>query len=274
MTRLPDSGNLFQSGALWAWIALVLLLLYVPMLPPPLFSLGEQGIAQALREPSLAAYAAVWRQTVLMDAVVNSIQVALVVGLLTPVLALLAAMAVRDLRIPRIVMVLMLVPLFIPGVSMGLATAFLFQRLGLEPSLVSICLVNILWALPFAFLIVLTVLSGFDTAQNEAAWMLGSNRWRAFWDVEFPSIRSGVMGASTFSMILSFNETARTSLVQGAHNTVQTYIWSSYKQVGLSPTLYALMTILIVCTLVLVLAFWAAEHARNRARGSVHPQEP
>ena len=35
-----------------------------------------------------------------------------------------------------------------------------------------------------------------------------------------------------------------------------------------------LMTILIVFTLVLVLAFWTAEHARNRARGSVDPPEP
>jgi spermidine/putrescine transport system permease protein len=29
---------------------------------------------------------------------------------------------------------------------------------------------------------------------------------------------------------------------------VQTYIWSTYKQIGLSPTLYALMTLLILLT--------------------------
>lgn len=262
-----------MSVTLWAWIGAVLLLLYVPMLPPLLFSLGDRGVAQALSDPSLAAYAAIWKHAVLMDAVVNSIGVAIVVGVVTPALALLAAMAVRELGIPRIVMVLMLVPLFIPSVSMGLATAFLFERLGLDPSLLSICLVNILWALPFAFLIVLTVMSSYDTVQTEAAWMLGSNRWQAFRSVEFPAIRSGVIGASTFSMILSFNETARTSLVQGAHNTVQTYIWSSYKQVGLTSTLYALMTILILLTLLMVMAFWAAEHARNRSLAKALPQE-
>jgi ABC-type spermidine/putrescine transport system permease subunit II len=190
--------------------------------------------------------------------------VALVVGLVTPTLAVLAAMAVRELRIPRVVLLLTLLPLFIPGVSMGLATAFLFERVGLEPSLLSIYIVNVLWALPFAFLVVLTTMSNFDTVQLEAAWILGSNRWRAFWDVEFPSIRPGVVGAATFSMILSFNETARTSLVQGANNTVQTYIWSTYKQVGLSPTLYALMTLLILVTLVLVLGFWSASGAHTR----------
>jgi len=122
-------------------------------------------------------------------AIWNSLGVALVVGIVTPVLAVLAAMAVRELRIPRLVMLLTLLPLFIPGVSMGLATAFLFERMGLEPSLLSVCIVNVLWALPFAFLVVLTVMSTFDTAQLEAAWMLAANRWHAFLDVEFPSIR-------------------------------------------------------------------------------------
>ena len=40
--------------------------------------------------------------------------------------------------------------------------------------------------------------------------------------------------------------------MQGRYNTVQTYIWSTYKQIGLSPALYALMTLLILLTLALV----------------------
>jgi len=85
--------------------------------------------------------------------------------------------------------------------------------------------------------------------------MRGANRLQAFVDVELPLIRPGVLGAATFSLILSFNETIRTAAVQGGQNTVQTYIWSTYKQVGLSPTLYALMSLLIVLTLTLVAAF-------------------
>jgi spermidine/putrescine transport system permease protein len=261
-----NHGGVVARYAMWAWTVAALVLLYLPMLPPPIFSLGDKGVAQALSHPSLAAYADILDQSVLLQAIWNSLGVALVVGLATPALAVLAAMAVRELRIPRVVLLLTLLPLFIPGVSMGLATAFLFERMGLEPSLFSICIVNVLWALPFAFLVVLTAMSSFDTVQLEAAWMLGSNRWRAFWDIEFPSIRSGVVGAATFSMILSFNETVRTSLVQGANNTVQTYIWSTYKQVGLSATLYALMTALILVTLVLVFAFWSISGARTRSR--------
>jgi spermidine/putrescine transport system permease protein len=256
---------------MWTWTGVALVLLYLPMLPPPIFSLGDAGVAQALSHPSLAAYGQIWGQPVLLQAIWNSLGVALVVGMVTPTLAVLAAMAVRELRVPRLVLLLTLLPLFIPGVSMGLATAFLFERMGLEPSLLSICIVNVLWALPFAFLLVLTVMSNFDRAQLEAAWMLGSNPWHAFWDVEFPAIRPGITGAATFSMILSFNETARTSLVQGANNTVQTYIWSTYKQIGLSPALYALMTLLIMVTLVLVVAFWTATAAQDHSSAAPPP---
>jgi spermidine/putrescine transport system permease protein len=142
---------------------------------------------------------------------------------------------------------------FIPGISMGLATALFFRQLGVPSSLLSICVVHVLWALPFATLIILTVMATFDPVYLEAAYMTGASRWRAFRDVEFPLIRPGILGAATFSMILSFNETVRTSLVQGPLNTVQTYIWSTYLQVGLSPSLYALMSLLILVTVVLLL---------------------
>jgi hypothetical protein len=50
---------------------------------------------------------------------------------------------------------------------------------------------------------------------------------------------------------------------------VQTYIWATYKQVGLSPALYALMSLLIVLTLLLVAAFVVAGARRGRASGLV-----
>jgi len=146
----------------------------------------------------------------------------------------------------------MFLPLFVPGVSMGLASALFFRVLGIAPSLTTITLVQILWALPFATLVVLTAMSTFDPVYLEAAYMSGANRWRAFRDIELPLIWPGISGAATFSLILSFNETIRTSIVQGPLNTVQTYIWSTYKQIGLSPTLYALMTLLIGVTVGLV----------------------
>ena len=236
----------------WGYIALVLIFLYVPLIPPVLFSLGAgEGGSGAW---TLRWYAEMWRNPILTSSMITTLEIGVVVAIAATALGLAAAMAIRELRIPRLVLLLMLLPLFIPGVSMGLATAFFFRQLGLAPSPLTIAIVQMLWALPFATLVVLTAMSTFDPIYLEAAYLSGANRPRAFFDVELPLIWPGISSAATFSLILSFNETIRTSIVQGPYNTVQTYIWSTYKQIGLSPTLYALMSLLIVLTLALVAA--------------------
>ena len=49
---------------------------------------------------------------------------------------------------------------------------------------------------------------------------------------------------------------------------MQTYIWSTFKQIGLTPTLFALMGLLIIVTfgLVLVLSVMGARQARREMR--------
>lgn len=242
----PGSG---YRTLIWVLIAGVLALLYLPLVPPMLLSLEP---ATADGPWTLAAYGKMWQSPLLIGAVTTSVQTAIVVAIVTTLLALAAAMAIRELKIPRLILVLMLLPLFVPGVSMGLAVAFFFKQAGIPPSFFSIVVVQTLWALPFATLVLLTAMSTFDPVFIEAAHMSGAGRWRAFRDIELPLIWPGVTGAATFSLILSFNETVRTALVQGPYNTVQTYIWSTYKQIGLGPELYALMTLLILLTLSLV----------------------
>ncbi len=237
-------------GWIWAGIALVVALLYLPLIPPLLFSLVPENANEG--STTLRWYGEMWKNPLLTGAMVTSLEAGIIVAVVTPILSLVAATAIRELRVPRLVLLLMLLPLFVPGVSMGLATALFFRVLGIAPSLTTISLVQILWALPFATLVVLTAMSTFDPVYLEAAYMSGADRWRAFRDIELPLIRPGISGAATFSLILSFNETIRTSIVQGPLNTVQTYIWSTYKEVGLSPTLYALMTLLIALTVGLV----------------------
>ena len=259
----------------WFWIVVgaVLVFLHAPLLPPLVLSvtatnrLGQSGGAQGF---TLRHYLTMWESPILVASFQTSLLIAVVVGVIATLLAVLAAMAVRELRIPRLIVMLMLFPLFVPGISMGLSTAFLFTVVGIPASLASIAIVHVAWALPFAFLIVLTVMATFDPRYLEAAHMSGAGPWRAFRDIEFPMIFPGIFGAAIFSMIISFNETTRTTLVQGAYNTIQTYIWSTFKQVGLTPTLFAVMGLLVTLTfgLVLALALLGLVQARRRARQS------
>jgi len=232
----------------------------VPLIPSLMASLAGARPG----DWTLRWYAERWRAPLVLSAFRSSALVALLVGILAPLLGLLAALAIRELGIPRLMLLVMLLPLFIPGVSMGLASAFLFRLLGIAPSLTTIVIVQTLWALPFATLIILTAMTTFDPQYLEAAYMAGAGRWRAFRDIELPLIAPGITGAVSFSAILSINETIRTSAVQGPWNTVPTYIWSTYRQVGLSPVLYALMGLIIMATIVIVLAYLLLSREANR----------
>ncbi len=246
--------------------AAVLVLLYVPMLPPILFSLqptaestGLPGTAANLSPgassgPSLDSYAALLSNPVLPDALQITLISALLTAMIASALGLLGAMAVRELHLSRVVLMLLLAPLFVPGVTMGLSDAFFFHALNLEPSLLTIVIVQVLWCLPFTTMIILTTMSTFEQTLLEAAYLLGASRLRAFLDIEFPAIRTGVTGAVLFSAILSVNETVRTQLVQGPLNNVPTYIYSTYLQIGLTPDIYALMSLLILASALVFVA--------------------
>ena len=241
-------------------ITLCLLTLYLPLAPV---------IIQSFRDPKSSdftamSYGELFENFVIMNALKTTLLIGIVVAFIAALLGLLASLAIRELGFPRTILLIVLTPLFIPGVSAGLASALLFKLLGIAPSILTIVIVQIIWALPFASLIILTVMTGFDPIFLEAAYDSGASRWRAFVDIELPLIQRGIAGAATFSFIISINETIRTSIVQGAWNTIPTYIWSNYKQVGLSPTLYALMGSIILITLFIVILSFFITQRRDK----------
>jgi putative spermidine/putrescine transport system permease protein/spermidine/putrescine transport system permease protein len=247
--------------AVWLCLAAVLTFLYAPLLPPLLLALQDPATGRV----TLQNFTTIHSDPMLVGALINSVIIAAIVGIAAPLLGLAAAQAVRTFGVPRLIVTILLLPLFIPGVSMGVSTSLFFNLAGIDPSLLTMAVVQTLWALPFAFLIILTVMSGFDTLYLEAAYTCGANRSQAFWEVELPQIASGLSGAATFSIILSFNETVRTAVVQGGNNTIQTFIWSRYQQVGLTPNMHALMSIIIAVTLLLVLVLVALGRKRQPA---------
>lgn len=253
------SSRQIWTAAGWLFILLVLVFLYAPLVPPAIQSF--QGTDDGLFEN----YRAILLDERLMRAVRSTLIVGALVAVITPVLALFLVEAVRVWRAPGLILGIVLIPLFVPGISMGLATALFFRIVGIQASLPSIVAVQVIWALPFAFLIILTVMANFDHVYREAAYMSGANRVQAFFEVELPQIHPGLLGAAIFSLILSFNETIRTSVTKGGTDTVQTYLWSQYQQVGLSPNIFALMTVLIAGTLVLLALLAVIDWARARS---------
>lgn len=231
---------------------LVLVFLYAPLAYPLLVATTEYSADSGTSHFTLKWFEKMATTPIILQSAQNTAIAAFFTALVTPLFAVAGALAVREFRMKRTIVVLFILPLFIPAVSMGLSTAFFFKMLGIPSSIATIIAVHVIWALPFAFLIVLTAMSSFNTVLLEAAYLSGANARRAFLDIELPHLRPAIASSAIFAAIISFNETVRTSLVQGSYNTIQTYIWSTFLQVGLSPALFAVMSTLILITWILV----------------------
>ena len=119
------------QAALSVYTLLVLVFLYVPIIPPLVLSLHAPDGSGT----TLESYTQIGQNPVLVSSIQTTLLLGILTAVITSLLALLAARAVRELGAARPILLLILLPLFIPGVSMGLASAFFFQQLGITPSL-------------------------------------------------------------------------------------------------------------------------------------------
>src|SRR5689334_12374999 len=105
MKRPAISPRIF----IWSYIGLLLLSIYLPLVPPLQFSVTPSNPGGS---PTLAWFFAIWRNPVLMSALITTLEVGAIVAVITPILGLAAAMAIRELHAPRLILALMLLPLF------------------------------------------------------------------------------------------------------------------------------------------------------------------
>jgi ABC-type spermidine/putrescine transport system permease subunit II len=215
-------------------------------------SLHPQAMAQFPTAPTLRWYAEIPGNTGLIRSVTNSVSFGLAVAAVTTPLAFFAAKGTQRVSQKSKWIGLFVLPLFIPGVSMGMTLSVYFQMLGVNTGFTTVVMAHVLWAFPFAYIVILTVLSTFNAAYREAAYDLGAGSIRTFIDIELPQIRGGLLGAATFSFILSFNELARTQFVRGAGDTLPTFINSQVINVGISPEIYAISGLTVFLSLTLI----------------------
>jgi len=189
----------------------------------------------------------------------ESVILGLIVAVVCMVVATAVGRAIPRLRKPGGVLLVALIPLFVPGLTMG-AALFIFIRsfLELRLGLWSIFIGHLVWALPFSLLLVLIIAVRFDHRLLEAAEDLGAKKWRRFWNIEFPILRPGIIGAGIFGFLLSFNELLRSIFLRGSETTMPIYNWtmtaSHQSQV---PIIFSLSTIILCVTLpVLGGFFW------------------
>ena len=256
--RQVSGWHLWVAIAKWLGL-IVILLMYVPLVWLAVMSFSGKPLSGIPYPLTMEHY------DELMEAfnkwgepLYESVAMGVVVGIVCMVVATAVGRAMPRMRKPGGVILIALIPLFVPGLTMG-AALFISVRslLDLRLGLWSIFLGHLVWSLPFSLLLVLIIATRFDHRLLEAAQDLGATSWRRFWDIEFPILRPGIIGAGIFGFLLSFNELLRSVFLRGSETTMPIYNWtmtaSHQSQV---PIIFSLSTIILAVTLPILGAFF------------------
>jgi ABC-type spermidine/putrescine transport system permease subunit II len=264
--------------ALAACFTLFVLFLYGPMFAIYLLSFQgpSGGLTFPMRGVSLHWFIALFAQQRTGDvagAFLRSLALALLVLVLTVVMAVMAGMAFRRRFVgATLVFYLAIASLVMPGLLVGLGIGLMCQLLSLQPAWYMSALgAQLTWTLPFGLLIMFAVFSRFNGSYEEAARDLGASSWQTLRHVVLPILLPGIIGVALFGFTLSYDEFARTLLTVGPRNTLPLEIWAMTTNVT-SPALYALGTLTTAVSFVVItLALSSmAMIQRRRARRSLH----
>ena len=152
-----------------------------------------------------------------LHTVLNSFLIAGISTLIAlPVGTAVAWFAVRS-RLPgrRIIEAILMAPLAVSSVAIGFAVlrGLSGSPLHLGGTLLAIALAHGILTYPFVVRSLRPVLEGLDVRLIEAARSLGASRVRAFFEVEFPLIRRGLLVAAVFAIALSMGEMSATIML-------------------------------------------------------------
>lgn len=261
---LRRSGLLIGESRIWPFLAkwgglLFIFLIYFPLAWLALMSISERPLSGIPLPFTLDNYRALFEDTRWVGPFGISLLIALFVGLLSAMAATLVGRNLPNARRSGLKLLLCVIPLFVPGMSMGAALFIVFRAMmGLKLGYWSIVAGHFIWAFPFGLLVVLVLTTRFDYRLIEASEDLGASKLRTFFDIELPILRPGIVGAGLFGFLLSFSEVLRTIFLRGTATTMPIYNWTmAASQQSQVPIIFALATIILLVTLPLLAGvFW------------------
>jgi spermidine/putrescine transport system permease protein len=256
-----EYGNIIFHRLKWSYLLLVVLALMSPVFYVMFISFNEYGFGAGRYAFTLDWYKTIFSDTLLLAAFGWTLLLASITTVIVVPMGLLAAKFYKRTQHKVAIVSLFLAPLFVPSDILGSALLVYFKNLNRALESLSDWIGNewfygwfdlgfmtaiiglIIYTLPYVFIVILITMARYRDQQTEAARACGATAWRAFWDVEFPQIRPGVMASCAFAVILTFNEYTRTNLLKGGFDTFTTVLISQLLNEGVSEQAYAMSSV-------------------------------
>jgi putative spermidine/putrescine transport system permease protein len=255
--RRPLAPSL-RAAALGVWVALVFVFLMAPVVVVMLASLSTTSYLTVPPQGiTLRWFGAVIEDPSYIDAILFSLVLALIATAGSLAAGMAAAYALMRRAVPgaEAISAFLMAPLIFPAVVVGVALLQLYALIGLQATFLGLALAHMVITIPYCVRAILASLAGTDPNVEDAARVLGANRFVAFWTTTLPLIRPGVFAGGLFAFIVSFDNVPVSIFLLGVRQTTLPVKIFTAIEYGVDPTIAAVSTMLILATaLFLVLA--------------------
>ena len=238
-------------------LVLGLAFLYAPILVLVVFSFNASALVTVWGGFSTRWYEVLFSDGPLIEAAWVSLRVALMAGLIAPLLGTLAALALERhgrFRGRGLFTALVYAPMVMPEVITGLSLLLLFVGIGLDRGVSTIVIAHATFGTGFVAVIVGARLKGLDRTLEEAAADLGAGPARVFRTVTLPLLAPAVVAGFLLAFTLSLDDLVIASFVSGPGATTLPMRLYSQVRLGVNPEINAASTLLIALVSVVVLA--------------------
>ena len=236
------------------YVGLIFLFLYAPMFTLIVLSFNKSKSRAKWGGFSLKWYAGLFQNSMVMQALVNTLLIAFFSAAIACIIGTIAALAINKMNpVSKSVMIgLTNIPMLnaeiVTGISLMLLFIFFRYKLGFN----SILLAHITFNIPYVILSVMPRIKKMNPSNYEAALDLGASPAYAFFKVILPDIWPGVLSGFLMAFTMSLDDFIITHFTKGAGvDTLSTKIYAQLKK-GIDPSMYALSTIIFVTVLVLL----------------------
>lgn len=237
------------------YLAVILILMYLPILTVIVYSFNDSKLSTIWTGFSLSWYQKLFSDTVMMDALKNSLILALLSCSISAVIGTVGAVGLvrSNLRGKTAIETLSTIPIMIPEIILGMMFLAFFSFLGFRFGMFTLVLAHCSFCIPYIFMMVKGSLASLDTSIEDAARDLGASGIRTFFDMILPQILPSVLSGSLLAFAMSLDDVVISFFVTGASvNTLPIKIYSQLKM-GVTPEVNALCTLMLVVTFIIII---------------------
>jgi putative spermidine/putrescine transport system permease protein/spermidine/putrescine transport system permease protein len=231
---------LLQALAI-AFTIFVVSYILIPILVTLVMSFNDAGMIRfPINAWSLRWYQDFFGSAQWTDALQNSIIIALGTTVISTSAGISAAWAFERFHIPLkdFWYLLILIPLFMPGVVLGLGVAIAFGGLkigsySIYGSRELVMIAHSLWAMPLVFMLMEATFRTVDYRIIEASYDLGGKPVQTFFEIVVPMVSTGVISSALFAFVISLNEFVMALFLTNRDSqTLPVLMWLSLRSAG------------------------------------------